>query len=147
MENKENYENRVKELAKDMGFAFQISGTTRFGPVAAELVNLRYQKVNAEDIVISKEEYEELKFAKKLLELREETIKYLEDANIRYSEALENKEKETTKKFYDRFNENICYFKLENNSEEYKDGYAQAIADVCGRIDETAIELGVDIKE
>lgn len=51
------------------------------------------------------------------------------------------------KKFYDKFNENICTFKLENKSEEYKDGYIQAIADICGRLDKTAVELGVNIKE
>ena len=50
-------------------------------------------------------------------------------------------------KFYDKFNENICYFKLENISEDYKEGYAQAIADICGKLDETAVELGVDLKE
>ena len=42
-------------------------------------------------VVISKEEYEGLKQAKTLLEFREETIKLLEDANIRYAEALELK--------------------------------------------------------
>ena len=51
------------------------------------------------------------------------------------------------KKFYDKFNENICTFKLENKSQEYADGYAQATADICGRLDETAMELGVNIKE
>lgn len=51
------------------------------------------------------------------------------------------------KKFYDKFNENICGFTLENKSEEYKDGYIQAIADICDRLDKTAVELGVNIKE
>lgn len=40
-------------------------------------------------VVLSREEYGELKQAKTLLEFREETIKLLEDANIRYAEALE----------------------------------------------------------
>ena len=42
-------------------------------------------------VVLTREEYHELKQAKTLLEFREETIKYLEDANIRYAEALELK--------------------------------------------------------
>lgn len=51
------------------------------------------------------------------------------------------------KKFYDKLNENICIFELENKSQEYVDGYTQAIADICGRLDKTAVELGVNIKE
>ena len=41
-----------------------------------------------------------LSFTESLLEFREETIKYLEDANIRYAEALENKVKDTAEKYY-----------------------------------------------
>lgn len=40
------------------------------------------------NVVIPKEEYWDLKQSKTLLELREETIKHLEDANIRYHETL-----------------------------------------------------------
>ena len=40
------------------------------------------------DVIMPEEEYWSLKQAKTLLELREETIKYLEDANIRYHETL-----------------------------------------------------------
>lgn len=42
-------------------------------------------------VVLTREEYGELKQAKTLLEFREETIKLLEEANIRYAEALELK--------------------------------------------------------
>ena len=62
-------------------------------------------------VVLTREEYEELKQAKILLEFREETIKYLEEANIRYSEALENKSKETAKECYEKMLEDcpiIC---------------------------------------
>ena len=44
----------------------------------------------------------ELKQSKTLLEFREETIKYLEDANIRYAKALENKVKDTAKEILDK---------------------------------------------
>ena len=59
-----------------------------------------YQQEIPEDaIVLTREEYEELKQAKTLLEFREETIKCLEDANIRYAKALENKVKDTAKNY------------------------------------------------
>ena len=58
-------------------------------------------------VVLTREEYGELKQAKTLLEFREETIKLLEDANIRYAETLELKvnikeRKETAEKFAER---------------------------------------------
>ena len=64
-----------------------------------------YRKIDKDSVVLSREGYEELKQAKILFELREEIIKFLEDVNIRYTEALELKvnekeRKETAKKFY-----------------------------------------------
>lgn len=60
--------------------------------VATDLCNLwNWRKILEGSVVLSKEEYAELKQAKSLLAFREETIKYLEDANIRYAEALELK--------------------------------------------------------
>ena len=60
-----------------------------------------------DSVVLSEEEYADLKFTKNLLELREETIKYLEDANIRYAKELELKvnkkeRKETAEKILER---------------------------------------------
>ena len=55
--------------------------------------------------------------------------------------------KKTAEEFYDKINENICIFKLENKSEEYKDGYVDAIADICERIDQVAKQFDVEIKE
>ena len=60
-----NKEDKIKELAKDMGIGFQLSGTTRFGPVAAELVEMGYQRIKKDDIIISKEEYSCLKSIEK----------------------------------------------------------------------------------
>lgn len=59
--------------------------------IVNEIYEQGYRKINENEVVINKEEYEELKQAKSLLEFREETIKSLEDANIRYAEALELK--------------------------------------------------------
>ena len=74
-----------------------------------------YQQEIPEDaIVLTREEYEELKQAKTLLEFREETIKLLEDANIRYAETLELKvnikERKETAKEIERDLEDKGYF-------------------------------------
>lgn len=71
-------------------------------------------------VVLTREEYHELKQAKTLLEFREETIKYLEDANIRYAEALELKvnekeRKETAEKIMNEISGDI----LTVNTKEY----------------------------
>lgn len=165
-----NKEDRIKELAKDMGIGFQLSGTTRFGPVAAELVEMGYQRIKKDGIVISKEEYEELKQAKTLLESREETIKYLEDANIRYAEALELKvnkkeRKETAEKITKRLKSIIKkalksnYKAIEKREEKHPylledelfevrcKGKIDALQGMDYEIDELAKQFGVEIKE
>lgn len=53
--------------------------------------------------------------------------------------------KGTANEFYNKVNENICSFKLENKSQEFIDGYAQAIADICGRLDQVAKQFGVEV--
>ena len=102
---------------------------------------------NGDMIVIPREEYERLKLEVAIEKKRADesyTQKEVEEI-IASKERI--KSKETAREFYDKFNENICCFKLENKSEDYKDGYAQAIADICGKLDKTAIYLGVDLKE
>jgi tRNA isopentenyl-2-thiomethyl-A-37 hydroxylase MiaE len=107
-------ENKEKQLANDLVEIFdkeyQKRGLLTPTFTAKQLCGLGYQKVNEDSVVISREEYEELKQAKSLLEFREETIKYLEDANIRYAEALELKvnkkeRKETAEKILNEVNE------------------------------------------
>lgn len=64
MEGEENQtEEMVKELAKDMGIAFQLANTTRFGVIAESLIRWHWVKLNKDSIVISKGEYERLKRA------------------------------------------------------------------------------------
>ena len=120
-----------------------------FRGYATYLVDRNYRKLQEDEIVVPKDEY-----------------RYIKDMADRFDpfwfcafggcEGVCKECKDTCemsifvkerKKFYDKLNENICTFKLENKSEEYKDGYTQAIADICGRLDETAVELGVNIKE
>jgi replicative DNA helicase len=47
-----NKDNQIQEMAKDLGIAFQLAGTTRFGAVAEVLVNAGYRKASevAEEI-------------------------------------------------------------------------------------------------
>ena len=59
----------------------------------------------------------ELKQAKTLLEFREETIKYLEDANIRYAEALENKVKDTAKEIFDWLKSEVIMTEIPHGGE------------------------------
>lgn len=56
-------------------------------PVMGVYIKVFLQE-NKDFVLINKSEYEGLKQAKTLLGLREETIKYLEDANIRYHQTL-----------------------------------------------------------
>ena len=39
-----NRDKQIEEMAKDLGIAFQLAGTTRFGEVAEILVNAGYRK-------------------------------------------------------------------------------------------------------
>jgi hypothetical protein len=51
-------EAEIEEMAKDLGIAFQLAGTTRFGAVAEVLVNAGYRKASevAEEIFAEIEE-------------------------------------------------------------------------------------------
>lgn len=90
-----------------------------------------------DSVVLSREEYERI--TKELVTEQRAT----EIAK----EYFEKMRKETAEKFYDKVNENICVFQLENKNQEFTDGYAQAIADICGRLDQVAKQFGVEIKE
>ena len=92
---------------------------------------------------LTKEEIEKIK--KKAIREANAELRAKDIAEI-HEKVKKQVHKEATETFYNKLLENLGTFKLENKSEDYKDGYAQAIADVCGKIDETAIELGVDLK-
>ena len=90
-----------------------------------------------DSVVLSREEYERI--TKELVTEQRAT----EIAK----EYFEKIRKEIAEKFYDKVNENICVFQLENKNQEFTDGYAQAIADICGRLNQVAKQFGVEIKE
>ena len=141
---------KINEMASDMDY-----GCTKHDlwpddakEIAKALIILGYQKVKEDEVVISKAEYKRLQTDMRRLAYQNCNLR-IENKNLEESLDIEKlKGKETATKFYDKFNENICLFELDKNvSEDYKDGYAQAIADVCGRLDDTAKELGVDLEE
>lgn len=82
----------------------------------------------------------ELKYYKQFLNFRHD-FTIFEAIEKEYEKAR----KETANEFYDKVNENICSFKLENKSQEFIDGYAQAIADICGRLDQVAKQFGLEV--
>ena len=161
MKDKQQQVEEITKVLLDCGRQFENIDTamadynyvSHFYPIfktyAEALVKNNIIQIQEDDIVIPKDEY-----------------RYIKDMADRYDpfwfcafggcEGVCKECKDTCEmsifvkernKFYDKFNENICTFKLENKSQEYADGYAQAIADICGRLDETAMELGVVIKE
>lgn len=51
-----NRDKQIEEMAKDLGIAFQLAGTTRFGAVAEVLVNAGYRKASE----VAREIFEEI---------------------------------------------------------------------------------------
>ena len=81
---------QIEEMAEDYyGYSIDLEEDCKF--VATEMYDKGHRKIPENAVVLTREEYGELKQAKTLLEFREETIKLLEDANIRYAETLELK--------------------------------------------------------
>ena len=60
MDKQKQIEEMVKELAKDMGIAFQLANTTRFGVIAADLIGIGYRKIPEGAVVLTEEEYKTL---------------------------------------------------------------------------------------
>lgn len=96
----------IEEMANDLEEEFVLCGTlSNCGTKRCSrcfskyLYEQNYRKLPKDSVVLLREEYYELKQAKKLLEIKNEEINNLADANIRYSIALENKSKETAEKY------------------------------------------------
>lgn len=72
-------EKQIEEMAKDLGIAFQLAGTTHFGTVAEVLVNAGYRKASdfAEEIFAEIEEIR-LKHIKKYEFFRNGSIEEIE---------------------------------------------------------------------
>lgn len=72
---------------------------------------------------------------------REDVEKRMEE----YEDEIKNAQKQAVKEVIEKINEKICTFILGHKSQEFIDGYTEAIAEVCGRLDEIAKELGVEL--
>ena len=106
-------------------------------------------KLPEDSVVLSKEEYYELKQAKKLLEIVKEEINNLADANIKYSIALENKDKDTTEKVIKKVREMLdnCETIYENDEHLITPNVGYLMKDVDDGLDEIEKQLNVEIKE
>ena len=119
--------------------------------IAKTIYNAGYQKIPEDSVVLSREEYEMLANQYKNLEIKysnlSDNYRLCKDANETLKQNIIITRKEIAEELYDKVNENICVFQLENKNQEFADGYAQAIADICGRLDQVAKQFGVEIKE
>lgn len=178
-----NKEKRINEMSRDMCFVnscntkscYVVNCETTW--LAEKLIDLNYQKVSEDSIVLTKAEkqkllhemYEQGRFdaladlekeGKVVMSKEEYKIWFKKDgyflgyrdgenSAVNYYEtlALPSKEMETAERFYNKVNENICVFKLENKSQEFTDGYIQAIADICGILDQVAKQFDIEIEE
>lgn len=120
----ENVQKLYRQFHKDEFYVSNKDGhlTIDYSKFATALYNKNYRQIPEGTIVVDKE------YLKKELQGLELQAR-----------------KETANEFYDKFNENICSFKLENKSQEFIDGYAQAITDICGRLDQVAKQFGVEV--
>lgn len=114
--------------------------------------DIKYIRSYLQDsVVLSREEYEMLVNQYKSLEIKYSDLcdnyRLCKDANETLKQNIIIIRKEIAEEFYDKVNENICVFQLKNKNQEFADGYAQAIADICGRLDQVAKQFGVETNE
>lgn len=142
---------QIEEMAKD---CYYVAHLLRFNDpymlslkgwskLTKEMIKLGWIKPTEDSVVISREEW------RKYIDNENESYYRGQHETEVYYENIKipQERKKAAREFYDKFNKNICYFELKNKSTEYKEGYIQAVADICGKLDKTAIELGVDLRE
>lgn len=54
-------------------------------------------------------------------------------------------DKKTAKEIFEKIQERICVFTTEGKSDDYNDGYCQAIADIDERIQQVAKEYDIEM--
>lgn len=140
----------IKDIMKLLDRCGSLNPTCKT-EVATIIYGNNYRKIPEDSVVLSGEEYEMLVNQYKNLEIKYSNLcdnyRLCKDANETLKQNIIITRKEIAEKFYDKVNENICVFQLENKNQEFIDGYAQAIADICGRLDQVAKQFGVEIKE
>lgn len=161
-------EKRIEEMAKDIVRSSSLDvyqkaeyliglGYTKIDYKNLDNIDLmifggkRFEYIPKDRVVLSREEYEMLANQYKNLEIKYSNLcdnyRLCKDANETLKQKVIITRKEIAEKFYDKVNENICVFQLENKNQEFTDGYAQAIADICDRLDQVAKQFGVEINE
>jgi len=114
---------QIEALAKELDYCetHDCIGESCAKCRAIWLIENGYRKIDENSVVLTQEEFDEF---------REDSakVKFLK----------KQIEKQAVKEVLEKINEKLCTFKLENKSKEFTDGYTEAIAEVCGRLDEIA---------
>ena len=114
---------QIEELAKDIGIAFQLAGTTRFGAVAEILVDKWQRKLPENAVVLTREEYEKLKLFEERVRsgvcfTQKEWFDYCQkDSNERTSLLIKAK-KDTRKETVEKYSEMLKELVAERNCNE-----------------------------
>lgn len=114
---------QIEELAKDIGIAFQLAGTTRFGAVAEILADKWQRKLPENAVVLTREEYEKLKLFEERVRsgvcfTQKEWFDYCQkDSNERTS-LLIKAEKDTRKETVEKYSEMLKELVAERNCNE-----------------------------
>ena len=116
-----------------------------FMAVARELEDIKQNLIDK--VVLSKEEYEELKHYENEMYRLQGVVDQLTNEGWDILDEKEEKIRQSERKrFYDKICTNTCVFTIPSNvNEDYKKGYIQAMADHSKRIDQVARQFDVEI--
>ena len=119
----------IEEMAKDLGIAFQLAGTTRFGAVAEILVDKWQRKIPESSVVVSKQVWEE----------------HIENWDKCGKTIEERVRKETAEKFAERAKQKLEKFWEDYEDEDGKVDKGVFILDVLGveTLDGEVITVGL----
>lgn len=144
--NKDMKEKQIEEMAKVMCGGCH-NGEECMRCLCADwyraemLYNAGYRKIDKGSVVLTEEEFNELR--QTIITQSQEYTKICNEINALWFEAWNKSRKQAVRELIEKINEKLCTFKLVNKNQEFVDGYTEAIAEVCGRLDEIAKEFGV----
>lgn len=122
---------QIEKLAKELDYCDNHKCMLSCAECRAKwLIENGYRKIDEGDVVLSRETWLEI-----------QNYKY----NLGFQTGTQIAHRKTIKEVFEKINERLCIFKLGNKSQEYEDGYTEAIDEVCGRLDELAKEMGVEL--
>ena len=158
----EDRKKQVEEMAKELiiAFGWKFGRPNEFEYIAEYLVEQRYQKLTKDDVVLSKEEYEEYR---KVVDGKAIMVENINDLNrlVQFPIEYDNKtfediadfgnyvqeqaSKETAEKFVEKFENGIDKLDIilhEDNDEQYV-----SINQLIEFVDELAKQCGFEVKE